>query len=41
MKIETLAREAFLEIADKAERGKIEVLSSDYVKFENEQINDP
>ena len=33
--------EAFLEIADKAERGKIEILSSDYVKFEIEQIKDP
>ena len=32
--------EAFLQIADKAERGKIEIVSSDYVKFEIEQIKD-
>jgi predicted nucleic acid-binding protein len=33
--------EAFLQIADKAERGKVEIVSSDYVKFEIEQIKDP
>ena len=32
---------AFLQIADKAERGKTEIVSSDYVKFEIEQIKDP
>lgn len=32
---------AFLEIADKALRGEIETVSSDYVKFEVEQIQDP
>lgn len=31
---------AFLEIADKALRGEIETVSSDYVKFEVEQIQD-
>jgi len=33
--------EAFLKIVDIAERGKIEIVSSDYVKFEIEQILDP
>jgi predicted nucleic acid-binding protein len=33
--------EAFLKIVDAAETGKIEVVSSDYVKFEIEQILDP
>jgi hypothetical protein len=33
--------EAFLQIVDKAERGKIEIVSSDYVKFEIERIKDP
>jgi predicted nucleic acid-binding protein len=33
--------EAFLKIVDTAERGKTEIVSSDYVKFEIEQIPDP
>jgi predicted nucleic acid-binding protein len=33
--------EAFLEIVDIAQREKIEIVSSDYVKFEIEQILDP
>ena len=33
--------EAFLKIVDIAEREKIEIVSSDYVKFEIEQILDP
>ncbi len=33
--------EAFLQIVDKVERGKIRIVSSDYVKFEIEQIKDP
>jgi predicted nucleic acid-binding protein len=33
--------EAFLQIVDKAERGRTEIVSSDYVKFEIEQIKDP
>jgi len=33
--------QAFLEIADKAFRGEIVIVSSDYVKFEIEQIQDP
>lgn len=33
--------QAFLEIADKAFRGEIEIVSSDYVKFEVEQIQNP
>lgn len=33
--------EAFLKIVDTAETGKIEIASSDYVKFEIEQITDP
>jgi predicted nucleic acid-binding protein len=33
--------EAFLKIVDTAERGKTEIVSSDYVKFEIEQILDP
>ena len=33
--------EAFLDIVDKAERGKTEIVSSDYVNFEIEQIKDP
>ena len=33
--------EAFLQIVDKAERGETEIISSDYVKFEMEQIKDP
>ena len=32
---------AFLKIVDTAERGKIEIVSSDYVKFEIEHIQDP
>ena len=32
---------AFLEIVNTAERGKITIISSDYVKFEIEQIIDP
>jgi len=32
---------AFLEIADIALRGEIQIISSDYVKFEVEQILDP
>ena len=32
---------AFLEIADRALRGEIRILSSDYVKFEIERIQDP
>jgi predicted nucleic acid-binding protein len=32
--------EAFLQIIDKVERGKAEIVSSDYVKFEIEQIKD-
>jgi len=32
--------EAFLQIVDKAERGRTEIVSSDYVKFEIEQIED-
>jgi len=32
---------AFLKIVDTAETGKIEIVSSDYVKFEIEQIIDP
>jgi predicted nucleic acid-binding protein len=33
--------EAFLKIVDATERGTIEIVSSDYVKFEIEQIRDP
>ena len=33
--------EAFLKIVDAAENGKIEIASSDYVKFEIERITDP
>ena len=33
--------EAFLKIVDTAETGKIEIVGSDYVKFEIEQIIDP
>ena len=33
--------EAFLEIVDIAQREKIKIVSSDYVKFEIEQILDP
>jgi predicted nucleic acid-binding protein len=33
--------EALLKIVDTAERGKTEIVSSDYVKFEIEQIPDP
>jgi predicted nucleic acid-binding protein len=33
--------EAFLKIAEGAERGTIEIVSSDYVKLEIEQIKDP
>lgn len=33
--------EAFLQIVYKAERGRTEIVSSDYVKFEIEQIKDP
>jgi predicted nucleic acid-binding protein len=33
--------EAFLEIVDAAENGRIEIVSSDYVKFEIEHITDP
>jgi len=33
--------EAFLRIVDIAEKGKIKIVSSDYVKFEIEQILDP
>ena len=32
---------AFLKVVDTAETGKIEIVSSDYVKFEIEQIIDP
>jgi len=33
--------DAFLQIVDNAERGKIQIVSSDYVKFEIKQIKDP
>jgi ABC-type hemin transport system ATPase subunit len=36
-----LESEAFIEIADVALRGKIVIVSSDYVKFEIEKIVDP
>lgn len=33
--------QAFLQIVDKAERGRIEIVSSDYVKFENRKNQRP